>query len=193
MQERHLFSISKELLNSVNSHLYNGDAHYTYGSYSFTEIELNEMKGMDDYYVTDYTIPIANAIPFDSIREPPQVNISSIHRQITDLYGDLPEKKGVDIQCRQCHLHFSSERQLKRHQRTHLSSSDIMEEAPTSERVEEPVVTNDTRAKRHEKVSEEKAKRLALGNEAEEVQLDTADGSLLLQRDDVGMESLSYS
>lgn len=68
-----------------------------------------------------------------------------------------------------------------------------MEEAPTSERVEEPVVTNDTRAKRHEKVSEEKAKRLALGNEAEEVQLDTADGSFLLQRDDVGMESLSYS
>ena len=148
------------------------------------------MKGMDDYYVTDYTIPIANAIPFDSIREPPQVNISSIHRQIADLYGDLPEKKGVDIQCRQCHLHFSSERQLKRHQRTHLSSSDIMEEAPTSERVEEPVVTNDTRAKRHEKVSEEKAKRREKTLKEEAADFPPQP---VITRDNVGMESLSYS
>ena len=57
MQERHLFSISKQLIDSVNSLLYNGNARYTYGSYSFMEVELNEMKGTEDYYVTDYTIP----------------------------------------------------------------------------------------------------------------------------------------
>ena len=192
MQERHLFSISKQLIDSVNSLLYNGNARYTYGSYSFMEVELNEMKGTEDYYVTDYTIPIINAIPFDSIREPPQINISSIHRQITDLYGDLPEKKNVDIQCSQCHLHFSSERQLKRHQRTHQSSVNIIEEAPSSERVDEPTIPADAGFKRQERVSEEKAKRLALRNEAEEVQLDTADGSLLLPRDDVWVNSLSY-
>lgn len=68
-----------------------------------------------------------------------------------------------------------------------------MEEDPSSERVEEPTIPGDTGIKRQERVSEEKAKRLALRNEAEEVQLDTVDGSLLLQRDDVWMEFLSHS
>ena len=73
----------------------------------------------------EYTIPIfySNArLTLPSCFHPIQ---TFVHRRQDeaydkqDLYGELPQRSAVNVQCPFCHLHFSSERQCKRHQRVH--------------------------------------------------------------------------
>lgn len=128
-RNRELLSITNDMVYRVMSSLYGGDMNYYFGDYLFSEIELNEMKLDDnDYYVVDQKIPIytQNSIPlppsFHSIQKP---MIIEEHKTVS-----LPERKSMIYDCPQCHLHFSTERQLNRHMRIH-SKVDSASASPT--------------------------------------------------------------
>lgn len=134
-RNRDALSITNDLVYRVMSSLYGGDMNYYFGDYLFSEIELNEMKLDDDgYYVTPQKVPIYAQSPispppsFHPIQKPVIVE----ERQTTVL----PERHSTLCDCPQCHLHFSSERQLKRHMRIH-SKEDAAHASPASV-VEEP-------------------------------------------------------
>lgn len=169
LKESHLFAFSHDLINTINSRLYKGSPHYTYGDYSFSEVELNAMRSEGDYYVTEALIPIAHAIAFDSIRDPPEVNVN---RQVTDLYGDLPKRKFGDYSCRECKLHFPSERQLKRHQRSHQVTEVMSEEEVPILESSNSRIDNNSRS-------------VNLLERGEERELFTLDGPVLLMKEDV--------
>ena len=167
LKESHLFSFSQDLIAAINSRLYKGSSHYAYGDYSFSEVELNAMRSNGDYYVTEATVPIAHAIAFDSIRDPPEVNAN---RQVSDLYGDLPKRKCENYVCNDCNLHFHSERQLNRHLRSHRTIETMSEEEPLKPQIKPEY-------DRHSNLFEQ----------CEERELITADGPLLLMKEDVSL------
>ena len=117
MKDSRFFAITPEVIDYINTKLYNGNPEYDYGEFALTEIELNEMNKYVDYYVVDHRIPIPGASNYDTIRPPPEITTSMSSRNVTDLYGDLPERTLNDFPCGDCGLHFHSDRQLKRHQR----------------------------------------------------------------------------
>lgn len=125
-KNKHLLQLVPEVVNRLNKALYGSEEPHTYGDYLINEIELNQMKpDPSGYYVVEYTIPIfySNArLTLPSCFHPIQ---TFVHRRQEeaydkqDLYGELPQRSAVNVQCPFCHLHFSSERQCKRHQRVH--------------------------------------------------------------------------
>ena len=130
------------------------------------------MRSDGDYYITEATIPIAHAIAFDSIRDPPEVNTN---RQVSDLYGDLPKQKCRDYVCGDCNLHFHSERQLNRHLRSHRTVETMSEEEPLMPESLKP------------QVKPERDKHIDLFERCEERELVTADGPILLMKEDVSL------
>lgn len=115
-RNRDALSITNDLVYRVMSSLYGGDMNYYFGDYLFSEIELNEMKlDGDGYYVTPEKVPIyaQSPIPLPPSFHPIQKPVIVEERQTTVL----PERHSTLCDCPQCHLHFSSERQLKRHMR----------------------------------------------------------------------------
>ena len=134
-RNRDALSITNDLVYRVMSSLYGGDMNYYFGDYLFSEIELNEMKlDGDGYYVTPEKVPIyaQSPIPLPPSFHPIQKPVIVEERQTTVL----PERHSTLCDCPQCHLHFSSERQLKRHMRIH-SKEDAVHASPASV-VEEP-------------------------------------------------------
>ena len=113
-------------MSRINQDLYGSEDSHTYGDYLVPEIEVNEMKSdVAGYYNVLTTIPIFFSNPrltvpssFHPIQKfvPPQQHETY---DKNDLYGELPQRSSTNIQCPLCHLHFSSERQCKRHQRIH--------------------------------------------------------------------------
>lgn len=161
-KSKHLLQLAPEVVNRVNKALYGSEEPHTYGDYLVTEIELNQMKSnVSGYYVVESTIPIfySNArLIVPSAFHP--IQTFAPHRQDEtfdkqELYGDLPQRSSVNIQCPFCHLHFSSERQCKRHQRVH---------------------------KEQEEEEEEKANLVEQG---EEMEIVAKDGSYLVPREEV--------
>ena len=168
-KSKHLLQLVPEVVNRVNKALYGSEEPHTYGDYLVTEIELNQMKSnVSGYYVVESTIPIfySNArliVPsgFHPIQTfTPRRQDETFDKQ--ELYGDLPQRSSANIQCPFCHLHFSSERQCKRHQRVH---KELEEEKANVVELEE-----------------EKANVVEQG---EEMEIVAKDGSYLVPREEV--------
>ena len=133
------YAITPQVVDYINTQLYDGNTEYNYGEYGFSELELNQMSSAEKYnptgyYIVSQVIPIPGSPIYDAIRPPPEITANAANRSVTDLYGDLPARTVRDFSCSECGLHFSSERQLKRHQR-HCSANaeKMMIEEPPEE------------------------------------------------------------
>ena len=156
-KDSRMYAITPEMVDYINTHLYNGNTEYDYGEYAFTEIEVNQMNKYVEYYVVDHRIPIPGASTYDTIRLPPEVSTRTSNRNVTDLYGDLPERTLKDFPCSECGLHFPSDRQLRRHQRHCNANAETM-------KIEEPLEETKMDVEAKEKDRSEVQKDMKEGN-----------------------------
>lgn len=136
--ERYRYTISDEVIESLNYRLYNDDQNYYFGDYLFSEVEVNSMSYDSSllYYKTTDTIPIpcsnqrlVNPEGFHSIKKREQKQKQEVVEKVEVV--PLPERKSNEFCCSVCNLHFSSERQLQRHQRIHRTTQEVKEPSPS--------------------------------------------------------------
>ena len=124
-------SIPNDAIFRIADSLYGGNTNYYFGDYLFTEVDLNQMKhSPDGYYVTDKSVPIHAS---ESVLLPPSFHPIEKPRVIARMEDSAaPARRSVTFDCFQCHLHFPSERQLKRHMRVHKSEEESSSAPSTS-------------------------------------------------------------
>lgn len=132
VKDRHRYTLPYSVIESICYQLFNNDKDYYFGDYLFKEIELNAMHKDEGYYDTLTTIPI----PCHNQRLVPPEGFHPIRRpglqkkQEDKIEGELPERKEMKFICHNCNAHFSSERQLNRHTRSHKVVVEVKEEKP---------------------------------------------------------------